>query len=77
MTPLHQFGEALRSWLELVPLPLVRVLFVGVLVALVIWVIRLPSSVTTRDVGNQRWDENLKPAAIFALTIQIVVYLLL
>ncbi len=74
MTPLHRFGEFLRQSLEMIPLALVRVLFVASLVVLLIWVLRLPSSATTPPGGARRWDENLKVGASIALIIQILIY---
>lgn len=74
MTPLHQIGEFLRQTLLTVPLSWVRVLFVGSLVALLIWVLLLPKSVTTPNGGAKRWDENLKTGAAIAILIQILIY---
>jgi len=75
MTPLHHFGEYLRSTLLQIPLPVVRVLFVATLVSLLIWVMCLPKSRTTPETGARRWDENLKIGAGLALTLQIVIYI--
>ncbi|QDV26797.1 hypothetical protein [Aureliella helgolandensis] len=77
MTPLHSFGEFLRQTLMLVPLSWVRVLFVGSLILLLIWVLCLPKSVTTPPEGTQRWDANLKLSAALALVIQILIYAML
>jgi hypothetical protein len=77
MTPLHQFGEFLRESLQIIPLSMVRLLFVGTLVVLLVWVLRLPRSATTPPEGVKRWDENLKLGATIALLIQIIVYLCL
>lgn len=77
MTPLHQFGESLRELLQSIPLFAVRMLFVGSLVLVLIWVLRLPRSAVTPKDGAKRWDENLKPIAAVALLIQILIYLLL
>ena len=71
MTPLHQVGEALRSALLLVPLPLVRVLFVATLAAVLLWVLCLPREATTPSAGARRWDENLKITAAIALLIYV------
>ena len=46
MTPLHSFGEALRQLLQAIPLSIVRLLFVGTLVVVLLWVLRLPRSET-------------------------------
>lgn len=77
MTPLHQLGEMLRQVLLSVPLWAVRVLFVATLAGLLVWVIRLPRSMTTPPSGAKRWDENLKTGAIIALLIQMMIYVLL
>ena len=74
MSPLHHFGEFLRGLLVAVPMPAVRFLFVATLLALLIWVIRLPRSATTPPGGAKRWDEHLKPVAGIAIIIQIVIY---
>lgn len=74
MTPLHHFGEFVRNLLLQVPLSAVRVLFVGTLVALLVWVLTLPASETTPPGGATRWDENLKYGAALALILQIVIY---
>ncbi|MCR9294068.1 MAG: hypothetical protein NXI32_15190 [bacterium] len=74
MSPLHQFGESIRNLLLSVPLPAVRALFVLTLVALLIWVLRLPESRTCPPGGARRWDENLKWTACLAILIQIIIY---
>ena len=77
MTPLHHIGEFLRQRLLLIPLSAVRILFVGTLIILLFWVLRLPRSATTPVGGAKRWDENLKLGASIALLIQIVIYICL
>ncbi|MEZ6138363.1 MAG: hypothetical protein R3C53_26055 [Pirellulaceae bacterium] len=77
MTPLHRFGQFLRESLQIIPLSMVRLLFVGTLVVLLVWVLRLPKSATMPPDGAKRWDENLKLGATIALLIQIIVYLCL
>lgn len=77
MTPLHQLGEFLRRSLQIVPLSAVRLLFVGTLVVLLVWVLQLPKSETTPVGGTERWDENLKVGAAAAVGIQIIIYILL
>lgn len=74
MTVLHRFGDFIRAALLAIPLPMVRVVFVGTLLALLVWVLLLPRSVTTPPNGSGRWDENLKLGATLALLIQIVIY---
>ena len=77
MTPLHHIGEWFRQMLEFFPIPAVRILFVASFVALLVWVLRLPESVTTPPGGAKRWDENLKIGACIALTLQIIIYAVL
>lgn len=74
MSPLHHIGQTVREALMAIPLSGVRALFVGSLVALLIWVLRLPKSETTPPGGAKRWDENLKLGASLALILQIIVY---
>lgn len=74
MTPLHSFGESLRQLLQAIPLGWVRLLFVGTLVVVLLWVLRLPRSETTPVDGATRWDENLKLGAGLALIAQILIY---
>ncbi|QDT33435.1 hypothetical protein [Thalassoglobus polymorphus] len=74
MSPLHYIGQIVREALQMIPMWGVRLLFVGTLVALLIWVLRLPESETTPEGGAKRWDENLKLGASLALILQIIVY---
>ena len=74
MTPLHAFGESVRQLLQTIPLGLVRLLFVGTLCVVLLWVLRLPRAETTPAEGTKRWDENLKLGASIALLIQIAIY---
>lgn len=74
MTPLHELGDLLRNWMLAVPLWAVRVLFVGSLAVVLVWVWRLPKSATTPPGGARHWDENLKVGATIALLIQIAIY---
>ncbi|MCA9058306.1 MAG: hypothetical protein KDA96_14230 [Planctomycetaceae bacterium] len=77
MTPLHQFGESVRDALLLIPLWVVRAVFVGSLMLLLVWVLRLPATAVRPKDGTGKWDENLKPIAALALLIQVAIYLLL
>jgi len=74
MTPLHNIGEFLRQTLAAVPLWAVQMLFVGSLVLLLIWVLRLPRARVVPAEPTGRWDENLKVGASIALVIQILIY---
>jgi len=77
MTPLHHFGDALRTAMQAVPLSAVRGLFLLTLLAVLIWVLRLPAAAVTPPGGARRWDENLKVGAVLALALQIVIYTVL
>jgi hypothetical protein len=73
MTPLHVIGEALRELLGSVPLGIVRVFFVAVPLAVLVWVVRLPDTETS-DGPVTGWSGNLKVWAAVALIIQILIY---
>ena len=75
MTPLHRLGDLLRDAILMVPLPAVRLLFVALPVAVLVWLLRLPKSATTED-ENAPWSSNLKVWAALALVIQIAIYAL-
>ncbi len=77
MTPLHYVGELLRQTLQEIPLFAVRLLFVASLVGLLVWVIRLPRSVTCSPDGAPGLSSNLKLGACLALLIQIMIYMIL
>jgi hypothetical protein len=76
MTPLHHIGDFFRELLLRVPLEAARGVFLVTLVALLLWVLKLPAHETTDTdaAGNRR---NLKPWAVLALLVQIVIYALL
>jgi hypothetical protein len=74
MTPLHQIGEFLRQTFAMIPLGVVRLLFLGFLTLTLLWVLRLPKDQVTPPDGTGRWDENLKLGASIALVIQLIVY---
>lgn len=74
MTPLHTFGQFVRQALLSVPMWAAKLLFVGSLAVLLIWVLSLPKSQTQPEGGARRWDENLKITACAALLLQIVIY---
>jgi hypothetical protein len=77
MTPLHHFGDALRTAMQAIPLSAVRGLFLLTLVVVLIWVLRLPTSAVTPPDGARRWNENLKVGASIALLLQIAIYAVL
>jgi len=73
MTPLHHIGNFIRDLMVQIPLWCVRGLFVGTLVAVLIWVLTLPRENTTPE-NATHWYQNLKVWASLALTIQILIY---
>lgn len=74
MTPLHYVGDWLRGALLLVPLGVVRVLFVALPALLILWVISLPRAATTPPGADHRALDNLKLWAIIALLLQVIIY---
>ncbi len=76
MTPLHTLGKLVRQAFLAVPLSAARLLFVGLLVAILIWVVTLPAAATRPASPRPHWSENLKIWAAVALLIQIVIYAL-
>ncbi|MCH9656071.1 MAG: hypothetical protein K0U86_12900 [Planctomycetes bacterium] len=73
MTPLHHIGNFIRDLVVQIPLWCVRALFLGTLIAVFLWVLRLPRETTTPD-NATHWYQNLKIWACLALAIQIVIY---
>lgn len=76
-TPLHQIGAGIRDVLLLIPLPMVRVIFLALLAAVLLWVLSLPRSETTAPDSDGRSGANLKVGASIALGMQLAIYLLL
>ena len=74
MTPLHVIGNTIRELLAAIPLPVVRGLFLAILVGLLIWVLRLPRSETTTQSNTGESSMNLKWGAALAILLQIVIY---
>ena len=80
MSPLHQFGEAIRKLLLQIPLGAARAIFLLFLVALLLWVLTLPRAQTTPPntaPGQLRLSENLKLWAAISLVLQLLIYSLL
>ena len=78
MTPLHAIGDSIRHILLLIPIGIVRGVFVLLLLGLLIWVLRLPKHVTRRATAVHEppaLSEDLKLWAGLTLGIQIVIYL--
>jgi hypothetical protein len=77
---LHQFGELLRNLLSAVPLPAVRVLFVALPAAILVWVVTQPRLAEPEDEsrGSARkgWSTDLRFWAAAALIVQILIYAL-
>ena len=76
-TPLHQIGNMIREALLLIPLSMVRVLFLALLASVLLWVLNLPRSETTAPDSEGRSGANLKVGASIALGMQLLIYLLL
>lgn len=76
-TFLHRIGDAFREVLTAIPLPVVQSIFVAFLVALLVWVIRLPRERVAPPAGEPAgWSSHLKLWASVALVIQIAIYLI-
>lgn len=75
-TPLHTIGDELRSLVVMVPLPVVRLVFLAILAAILVWVLRLPREETTAPGAATRGGANLKFGAALALGVQLAIYLL-
>jgi len=71
---LHHFGELLRNGLLAIPLPVVRAVFLTLLVGLFLWVLFLPKSAVVAPGPSARRGANLRPWALLALVIQIAIY---
>lgn len=76
MTPLHTIGRAVRDALQAIPLAGVRAGIVLLLIALLIWVLRLPRAETTAAAGDEGRTIDLRWGAAAALLIQIAIYAL-
>ncbi len=76
-TPLHWIGESVRDLLLLVPLPMVRVLFLTLLAVVLLWILSLPRRETTAPESDGRSGANLKVGAAIALVMQLAIYTLL
>ena len=77
MTPLHWFGDLVRSVMMAVPMGVVRAIFVGLLLALLVWVLRLPKDrVRPPEGAREGLSANLKLWAAIALLLQVLIYLL-
>jgi hypothetical protein len=74
MTPLHYAADWLRDMLLLVPMGVVRALFVALPALLIVWVISLPRAATTPPGAESGRLENLKLWAILALLLQVLIY---
>jgi hypothetical protein len=74
MTPLHGLGDFLRELLLRVPMGMVRGMFLAMFIVLLLWVLSLPREEVTNP---ERRTQNLKPWAVLALVVQILIYSLL
>ena len=74
MTLFHWIGDTLRQQLDQVPLSVARWLMIGLFLALMIWIVQLPATVTNPTDRPAKWTSDLKIWAWLALLIQIVIY---
>ena len=78
MTPLHHIGEFFRELVLAIPLGTARAIFVLVLVAVLLWILRLsPDRVSPPAHEERNWSNNLKLWAAIAIGLQILIYLIL
>lgn len=73
MTILHHIGDAIRSGLSLIPLSVVRGLFLLTLVVILVWVVSLPRS-AGQEKPESSWTADLRIWAAAALLLQIAIY---
>ena len=74
MTPLHWIGNFFREQLLMIPLPVVRGIFLTLLIVLLVWVLALPPAITTPLGKPRRLATNLKTWAALSLIVQILIY---
>ena len=74
MTPLHSIGNFFREQLLMIPLPVVRGIFLALLIVLLVWVLLLPQTMTTPPGEPRRLTTNLKTWAALSLLVQILIY---
>lgn len=74
MTLFHWIGDSLRYQLDQVPLSVARWLMIGLFLAMMFWVVQLPSSATNPADRAPKWRSDLKIWAWLALFFQVVIY---
>jgi hypothetical protein len=74
VTLLHWIGESLRQQLDRVPLSTARWMFIALFLALMFWIVQLPSTATNPTDRPSKWYDDLKVWAWLALILQIVIY---
>jgi len=74
MSLLDEVGNALHRTFSLIPLSVVRSVFIAVLLLTMLWVLRLPNPEITPTGRTARWDDNLKLWAWLALALQVAIY---
>ena len=74
MTPLHTIGSALRDAFASIPLIAARLMFVGLLLLTLLWVLTLPREAVVRQERTSGPSENLRWWAALALLIQLAIY---
>jgi hypothetical protein len=73
-TLFHWIGDSLREQLDLIPLSTARWLMIGLFLAMMFWVVQLPSTTTNPTDRPPKWRYDLKIWAWLALFIQVVIY---
>ena len=71
---LKPLGDVIFSWVLAVPMGAVRVIFVGVLAVIALWVITLPAQYP--EGGEKRKRDDLRFFALGVLAIQALMYVI-
>ena len=74
MTFLHWIGDTLRFQLQKVPLSTAHWMFVGLFLALMFWIVQLPSTWATPNDRKSYWYEDLRIWSWLTLICQIIIY---
>ena len=74
MTLFHWIGDTLRQQLDLIPLSVARWMMIGLFLALMFWIVQLPSTATNPANRSASWSSDLKVWAWLTLLFQVMIY---
>ena len=74
MTLFHWIGNTLRNQFDQIPLSTARWMMIGLFLALMFWIVQLPSTATNPTDRPPRWTSDLKIWAWLALLFQVLIY---